>query len=126
LAAENICLVEENLIIRLSAIYGDDLKKGVLIDMLKGQKVFVSGQSRYSFTSVDFIAEYIASHLELTGIVELGARNTLSMIEIANYLDKRIEFEGAVDIQEIKNPEADFPKAEEVYPFLDKMKNLIN
>ncbi len=126
LAAENICNTGENLVIRLSAIYGDELKKGVLIDMLKGQKVFVSGDSRYSFTSVDFIAEYIASHLELTGVVELGACNTLSMIEIANYLDKKIEFEGVVDIQEIKNPAKDFPKAEGVYSFLDKMKNLIN
>ena len=126
LAAENICNVGENLIVRLSAIYGDELKKGVLIDMLKGQKVFVSGESRYSFTHVDFIAEYIASHLELTGVVELGAYNTLSMIEIANYLNKKIEFEGVVDIQEIKKPAKDFPKAEEVYPFLDKIKNLIN
>lgn len=125
LAAENICNFGENLIIRLSSIYSDEVKKGVLIDMLKGQKVFVDAESRYSFTHVNFVAQYIASHLELTGLIEVGAHNTLRMIDIANYLNKNIEFEGSVDIQEIKNPQSGFPEAQEVYSFLDKMKKII-
>jgi nucleoside-diphosphate-sugar epimerase len=123
LAAENLCNFGENLVVRLSSIFGDELKKGVLIDMLKGQKVFLDGESRYSFTNVDFIAEYIASHLELSGVVEVGAYNTLRMVDIAKYLNKNIEFEGSLDIQEIKDPAPGFPDAKEVYSFLDKIKN---
>ncbi len=125
LAAENICNFGENLVIRLSSIYGDELKKGVLIDMLKGQKVYIHGESRYSFTNVDFVADYITSHLELKGMVEVGAYNTLRMVDIAKYLNKNIEFEGLLDVQEIKDPSSGFPDVKEVYSFLDKMKKVI-
>lgn len=122
LCAENICNYGENLIIRLSSVYGPELQKGVLIDMLKGQKVYVDGESRYSFTNVNFVADYVATHLDLTGIVEVGSHNTLRMVDIAEYLNKRIEFEGPLDIQEIKNPGSGFPAAEEVYYYLETVK----
>jgi len=122
LAAESICNFDDTLIFRLSSMFGGGLKKGVLIDMLNGQKVFVNGQSRYAFASVDFVANYIASHLHLKGIVEVGAFNTVSMLEIASHLNADIEFEGALDIQEIENPDPAFPDAKEVFKFLDKMK----
>ena len=125
LAAEDICNFGENLVVRLSSIYGDELKKGVLIDMLKGQKVYIAGESRYSFTHVDFVSDYISSHLELKGVVEIGASNALRLFDIAKHLNKNIEFEGAIDIQEIKNPIIDSPDVEEVFAFLDKMKNII-
>ncbi|MBI4945438.1 MAG: NAD(P)-dependent oxidoreductase [Bacteroidetes bacterium] len=122
LAAENICNFGNHLILRLSSMFGNGLKKGVLIDMLNGQKVFVNGESRYAFASVDFVSSYIASHLDLKGIVEVGAINTISMIDIAKYLKTDIEFEGAMDVQEIENPDPVFPDAKEVFRFLDTMK----
>jgi hypothetical protein len=33
-----------------------------------------------------------------------------------------VEFEGAVDHQEIEHPEPDYPDAREVFGFLDEMK----
>lgn len=122
LAAENLCNYGNNLIVRLGPMFGSGLKKGVLIDMLKGQKVFIDGESRYSFCSVDFVASYIASHLDFSGIIEVGAFNTVSMIDIADYLQLPIEFEGPIDIQEIQNPDPKFPDAKEVYKFLDEFK----
>lgn len=122
LAAENLCNYGNNLIIRLSSMFGDGLEKGVLIDMLKGQKVFVDEESKYSFCSVDFVGNYIASHLDLKGVVEVGAFNTVRMIDIANYLLKPIEFEGPLEIQEIQNPAPEFPDAKEVFKFLDKVR----
>lgn len=124
LAAESLCNYGNNLIVRLSSMFGNDLKKGVLIDMLKGQKVFIDKESRYSFCSVDFIGDYIASHLDLSGVIEVGAINTVSMIDIANYLKKPIEFEGPLDIQEIQNPDPKFPDAKEVFKFLDKFRTM--
>lgn len=122
LAAENLCNYGNNLIVRLSSMFGDGLKKGVLIDMLKGQKVFVDGKSKYSFCSVDFVGRYIASHLNLRGIKEVGAFNTVSLIDIANYLGIPIEFEGPLDVQEIQNPDPEFPDAREVFKFLDEFR----
>ena len=123
LAAENICNTNNNLIVRLSSMFGERLKKGVLIDMLKGQKLFIDGESRYSFSNVDFVADYIATHLHLRGIIEVGAFNTLRMTDIANYLQTPVEFDGPLDIQEIQNPDSQFPDSKEVFKFLDKIKS---
>lgn len=120
LAAESLCNYGSNLVVRLGAMFGDGLKKGVLIDMLKGQKVFIDRESRYSFCNVDFVGDYIASHLDLSGIREVGAFNTLSMADIANYLQTPSEFEGPLEIHEIQNPDASFPDAKEVFKFLDE------
>ena len=38
-AAEALCNYGDNLIVRLGALYGGDMKKGVLVEMLVGQKV---------------------------------------------------------------------------------------
>ena len=57
-------------------------------------------------------------HLDREGIVEVGARNTLSLGEIARELGKKVEFEGAVEVQEILNPEPDFPDVREVLTFM--------
>lgn len=122
LAAESLCNYGDNLIVRLGAMFGDGLKKGVLIDMLKGQKVFIDGESRYSFCSVDFVGDYIANSLHLSGVIEVGAFNTVRMIDIANYLKTPIEFEGPLEIHEIQNPDASFPDAKEVFKFLDSMR----
>lgn len=124
LAAENLCNYGNNLIVRLGAMFGSGLKKGVLIDMLKGQKVFIDGESRYSFCSVDFVGDYIASHLDLNGIIEVGAFNSVRLFDIANYLGIPIEFEGPLDIQEIQNPDPKFPDAKEVFKFLDKFRTI--
>ena len=126
LAAESICNSGDNSIIRLSSMFGKDLKKGVLINMLKGEKVFISGDSRYAFASMDFVVDHIASHLDSKGVVEVGAFNSVSMIDIAKHLNAKIEFEGDVDVQEIENPGSNFPDAKEVFLYLDKMKQSIS
>lgn len=122
-AAENLIKYDNNLIFRIGPMFGSGLKKGVLIDMLKGQKVYVNSESRYAFADVDFVGEYVASHLDLSGVVEVGAFNSVSMVDIANYLKRPIEFEGPLDIQEIQNPDVKFPDAKEVFRFLDKLKS---
>jgi len=126
LAAENICNDGKSLIVRLGSMFGNQLKKGVLIDMMKGRKVFVDGESRYNFSSVEYITDYISSNLHLKGIIEAGAFNTVRMIDIAKYLQAPIVFEGQIDVQETKNPDPNSPDAKEVFKFLDKMKNQIS
>lgn len=121
-AAEKLCNFGDNLIVRFGAMYSSELKKGVLVDMLEGKKVFVAGESRYCFAPLDFVTSWVTSHLDRQGIVEVGARDTITLKEVAEHLKAGIDFEGAVDHQEIVNPESDFPKARAVLDFLDNWK----
>lgn len=123
LAAESIVRGENSLIIRLGPLFGEDLKKGVLIDMLNNSKVFVGESSKYAFISTDFVGDWIANNLDKNGLVELGAKNSLSLKELAEQLKIKIEFEGKEDNQEIQNADLNYP---EVKLVIDFMKNLIN
>ncbi|MHB1086409.1 MAG: NAD-dependent epimerase/dehydratase family protein [Minisyncoccota bacterium] len=121
-AAEQLCDFSGNLIVRLGAMYSPEIQKGVLVDMAKGQKVYVDGDSRYCFAPRDFVVRWIAEHLEREGIVEVGARNAIALRDIAKHLKKDIVFEGALDHQEIVSPESDFPDARDVLSFMDSWK----
>lgn len=119
-AAETLCNFGENLIVRLTAIYADTLRKGALIDIINGNKVYVSEKSRYSFASLAFVCKWIAQNLDKKGIREVGAKNAISLDEIVKHLKLFVAFEGRIDIQEVQNPSSDFPDAKEVLSYLDK------
>jgi nucleoside-diphosphate-sugar epimerase len=121
-AAEKMCGFGDNLIVRLGPMYGSGLKRGVLIDMLEGKKVFVDGDSRYCFAPVSFAASWIAGTLHRSGVSEVGARNALRLREVADHLGAKVEFEGALDHQEIPEPAGDFPDARDVFAFLDGLR----
>ena len=123
-AAEKLCAGVDSLIVRLGPMYGPGMKKGVLVDMLEGKKVYIDGSSRYAFAPTSFVASWIASNLGRSGLVEVGARDSLTLEEIAGHLGATVEFEGAVDHQEIQNPAADFPSARGVLAFLDARSKL--
>ncbi len=124
-AAEKICSSANTLIVRLGPLFDQTLSKGVLVDMLKGNSVFVDGNSRYCFASLSFVSKWICSHLDRIGLVEVGANNSIALNEIARYLKKEIHFEGVVDHQEIVNPGPDYPNAELVLDFLTKSKKIV-
>jgi len=124
-AAEKICLFGDNLIIRLGPMYSRQLGKGVLIDMLQDKKVFVDADSRYCFAPMEFVASWIANNLNRTGIVEVGARNSITLREVARHLGGHIEFKGPIDHQEIPTPEEDYPDAYNVLAFMDAMRKQI-
>lgn len=122
-AAETLCSFDENLIVRLTALYADTLKKGALIDILNGNKVYVNEKSRYGFASLSFVCTWIAQNLNKKGIIEVGAKNTISLEEIVNFFKLSVAFEGRVDVQEVQNPSPNFPDAKEVLSYLyNKMK----
>ena len=118
-AAEKLCNFGDNLIVRLGPMYSQELKKGVLVDMLEGKKVFVAGESRYCFTPLHFVSSWIVSHLDRHGIVEVGAKDGITLRRVAKHLNSNVEFEGAIDHQEIESPETNFPNAHDVLDFLD-------
>jgi nucleoside-diphosphate-sugar epimerase len=121
-AAEKICGFGDNLIVRLGPMYSKSLSKGVLVDMLQGRKVFIDAESRYCFAPLEFAANWVAANLGRSGTVEVGARNAVRLREVADYLGGDVEFEGALDHQEIEHPEPGFPDARWVFGYLDEMK----
>ena len=119
-AAEAICAGPSSLILRLGPMYGATLSKGVLIDMLHGRPVFAAAESRYSFAPLEFVGGWIARHHDRTGLVEVGARDAISLREVAHHLGRDIAFHGEPDHQEMVHPEPDFPDARGVFDFLDR------
>jgi nucleoside-diphosphate-sugar epimerase len=117
-AAERLCPPGISLVVRLGPMYSDDLDKGVLIDMLHGRPVYVAGESRYCFAPRDFSARWIAANLERRDVVEIGARDAITLAEVAQHVGASSTFEGSVDHQEIEHPDPAFPAACEVLDFM--------
>lgn len=120
-AAEKLCH-SNMLVVRLTSMYGEGLSKGALMDILNRRKVYLNAESRYSFTPLEFVGQWLSKNLDRTGIVEVGAKNSVTLREIAEAVEEKAEFEGSLDIQEIQNPEASFPDAREVFNFIKKKK----
>jgi len=122
-AAEKISTFGNNLVVRLTSTYGNTLQKGSVIDILNGQKVWVSRKSKYSFASLDFVTGWIADNLERKGIIEVGAKNSLSLERIVEHLGITVPFHGKIDHQVVRNPLAEFPDATEILKYLKKRIN---
>lgn len=121
-AAEKLCAFGGNLIVRLGPMYSKDLSKGVLVDMLEGRKVFADGESKYCFAPLEFSASWVVSNLDCSGIIEVGARNSIRLQEVADYLGVNVEFEGVIDNQEVEKPLDIYPNARDVLVFLDSIR----
>ena len=119
-AAEVLCERPDCLTVRLTALYGLGMTKGAIIDIKNGGPVYVDGESRYAFTNVHFAAGWVAGAMglrDLVGVVEVGARNTVALKDLAKHMKKDVQFSGPVEIQEVVNPGAGFPDAREVLRF---------
>lgn len=120
--AEKLIDLKKHWVVRLSSMYSPTLSKGAVIDILNRSKVFVSGESRYPFASLDFVSNWIVQNIQRQGLTELGAKNSVSLQEIADHLGEKIEFSGPVENQEIQNARPDFPDARGVFTFVDSMR----
>jgi len=127
-AAEVLCERPDCLTIRFSNIYGSGMTKGALIDIKNGRPVYVSGESRYAFTPLPFAAGYTAGLMnglmknpDYCGVIEVGAKNTLALKDIAAHLNKEIEFSGPVEVQEVQPVLDGFPDAREVFRFVNEL-----
>ena len=123
LESEQLCQsrAKNSLIIRLTAMYSKNLTRGALFDILHGNKVYINENSRFSYTPLEFVGDWISRNLDRTGLIELGAKNTITLKEIADYLGLNIQFGERIDVQDIANPETDFPDARNVLTFMETM-----
>ena len=82
-AAEKLVNNEKNLIIRLGPMYGQQLDKGVIIDMKNNLPVYVSKESAYCFAPVDWVGKWISENMHLYGVLDLGGNNAIKLDEVA-------------------------------------------
>ena len=109
----------KNLIIRLGPMFGRSLKKGVLIDMLNSKTVFINGKSKYSFTNIKWIANWIIQNMKnKKGLIEIGSKDHIKLISIRDKIKSKSKFIGRLDNQIIINKEKYKISSNEVYLFL--------
>jgi len=100
---EKLVNFDENLVIRLGPMYGGIRTKDTLHDILSGNNVFISANTRYSYTSVSYSAARIVDNLRLKGIIEIGSKNSITLQEIANFFKSESNFSGFNDTQIANN-----------------------
>ena len=119
--SEDIVLKKStNLVLRLGPIYGEGLDKGVLIDMLNNKTVYIDGKSKYSFTNIEWICEWIANNISnYKGIKEVGSQDFYLLSELAKKINSKSNFEGVVDDQIIINKENYNSKSSDVLNYVN-------
>tara|TARA_B100000700_G_C15021643_1_gene846025 strand:+ start:566 stop:1261 length:696 start_codon:yes stop_codon:yes gene_type:complete len=117
-AAEKIVSDGNNLIIRLGPMYGERLNKGVIIDLINNKPVYIAKQSLYCFAPVDWIGEWIASNMNLAGVLDLGANNAISVGKVAERINSKSKFEGPIDNQIISHKIKFAPEAYNVIDYI--------
>ncbi|HCN84413.1 MAG TPA: hypothetical protein DIT07_12450, partial [Sphingobacteriaceae bacterium] len=109
----------ENLIVRLGPMYGSNRKQDTLHDILNGNKVFLSSNTRYAYVDVAYAAKKVIDLLDNSGIFEIGAKNGIQLEYIKNVVGSQSQFEGYDDTQIPVNPPFDAPMAEDVLTFCE-------
>ena len=123
--AEILSSYKNHLIVRLGTLYGDGLVKGALYDLLNSNHIYVDPQSEFDFISTDFVSNWIFQNLDRSGLVELGACDTMSLLEIANKSQLDINSSGKLVKIFSSRTEPDMPSAKDVLKFTSNYKNSI-
>lgn len=125
-AAEILLNSHRDLIFRLGPLYGPNLEKGVIIDLINDRNVFISEDSKYGFTSINWAAKTIIGNLNLEGIVELGAEGFLTIKELKKTLQSSSECNGEIDDQVFNKTFENTPLASNVISFAKEKKIKLN
>jgi nucleoside-diphosphate-sugar epimerase len=118
---ENAVLDYGGSVVRLGPMFGATRLHDVVHDICENRKVFVSKDSKQSFSSIDWNGAFIADNFtSWSGIVEIGARNTILLDDLAAYVSSSSEFEGEKDDQFPLNFDVG-PDVLEVLEFVDQI-----
>lgn len=115
--------IKNYLIIRLGPMYGKKLIKGVLIDIKNNKTVYINKESKYSFTSVNWIGKWIAENIQLKNkTIELGSKDFIKLIDLAKKVGSKSKFRGRVDNQIIKSKLKYNTSSLDVYKYFKKIR----
>jgi nucleoside-diphosphate-sugar epimerase len=119
-ACELIADTENSLIVRLGPMYGAGKSIGVLNDIINNKKVYAAPSTEYAFVDVKYNAQKIVSFINnnsVKGIIEIGAKNGISLESLRNTLQSTSTFEGEDDTQIPISPANDAPDVNAVISF---------
>lgn len=122
-SAEIITFFNDPLIIRLGSLYGKEIKKGPLYDLLDKSKLYVDINSEYNFIDVNFCSDWIIENLHRKGIVQLGAIDSISLLDIAKKFGFDVTYEGKKECIFSKEVEGGMPSAGKILDFISNYKN---
>ena len=122
-SAEIISSYKNSLIVRLGALYGEGLNKGPLYDLLNSKQLFVDVKSQYNYISTDFVSEWIFQNFDRSDIVELGAYDTISLLDIAKNLHLKVDSSGRSEKIFSSKIEPGTPSAKDVLHFAKNYRN---
>jgi hypothetical protein len=122
-SAEIISAYKNSLIVRLGALYGEGLNKGSLYDLLNSKQLFVDIKSQYNYIGTDFVSHWIFQNFDRSGMVELGACDTISLEDIALNLNLTVNSSGRFEKIFSSQIEPGMPSATDVLHFAKNYKN---
>jgi nucleoside-diphosphate-sugar epimerase len=111
----------ENIVFRLGGLFGKGLDKGVIFDMIEGNEVFMTSDSAFNYIDTEVASELILKYIDKKGTLEIGAKNTISIGKIAQYFNLKVQFGNRREHQSTENPKSDFPDANEIIPYIQKI-----
>jgi nucleoside-diphosphate-sugar epimerase len=118
-SCELLTLSFGGVVIRLGPMFGGDRKQDVLHDLLASRKIYVSPDTKYGYTNIEWIGQEIIKYLDMkSGIYEIGASNSVSLNDLREYFESDSDFEGEDDTQIPRPiPGRDSPNAKLVFEY---------
>jgi len=100
LACEELVLDSGGIVFRLGPLFGGNREKDIIHDIANNRPVYHSNKTKYAYCHIDWATKYISKNLFISsGVYELGARNTVSLKELAEAVDSTSSFSGKPDDQ---------------------------
>ena len=113
-------------IFRLGPLFGGSRKKDVLHDILSDKQVYVAGDTQYSYVNVKWVSEEIVRLIQnrFSGLVEIGAKNSISLNDLMKRFNSKSNFTGKNDTQ-VPKKKYNGPDVSEVIEFAEhEFKNI--
>lgn len=122
-AAEVIVEKDESaLIVRLGAMYGNGLLKSALFDLVNKNHIYVDINSEYNYINVDYAAKHILNNLDLKGIQNIGASDSISLLEISKDIWENPSYEGRLEKLVFNKVDSSMPSSREVLKYVNSLK----
>jgi nucleoside-diphosphate-sugar epimerase len=100
LACEDLVLKDGGTVFRLGPLFGGNREKDIIHDIANNRPVYHSKKTKYAYCNIEWAAEYVSQNLSIgPGIYEIGARNTVTLEELAAAVGSSSTFKNKVDDQ---------------------------
>ena len=93
-----------------------------MFDIINHNHIYVDINSEYNYIDIDIVSRWIAKNLNKTGIKEIGAKDTISLMEISKRVWNNPSYEGRLEKVYSDKIEEGMPSSKEVLKYLEKIK----